>query len=722
MSKILLRSLRVTALRSFAETSSVSFPEAGMTLFRGKNLDSGGSSGSGKSSVLLAIAYLLGHCRFPATQLQSWLTEEPLEVEGVLVDGESEMVVTRGASGLRLVKDGQKVSGSAKNLEAKLTEFVGLTPELLAALTYRGQKQPGLFLSKTDAEKKEFLTELLDLKKFEVQAEETVAKIKVAAGKLMTADGAVSAAQETVNSMRQRLIDAPPKIQDLKKLEEEAASLLTEKSSLETLLSEHNKMLAKHQLEFERGLKFFREEAQAAQEPLEERVHELENTPEEHTDRSAIDAVESDIAAAKGFIEEEKAKFLERQREAQITADGIQTQIQLLTAQIAQKPSIDAQRKKAHDAKLKALAVAACPTCERPWDTTALVEDLAAQIEQFDEALLEIEQARPKAAALVDCYNQVLRPKEPEELLELQRILTQLEQQRQTALQEYAVQRALSGEVLKSRRVAARLALSEAKQAAAQAATDREAAFKESMQPLLGAIDDIKGALSVAASRHTAADSVLRRAKMDNEAEERRVAGVRQYIDDAEKVLSKRISERDQVAAVVKAEEDFQRLIGREGFLGSIFDEVLNEISEETNQLLAQFPNTSRVALYFRSEVTSQKGAISKKITPFVSVNGFDTPLASGLSGGMETAVELAVDLAVAQVVSRRTGTVPGWLVLDESFTGLGPVESEACMEILKVFAQDKLVLVVDHASEFKAMFDQHITVEYAAGKSKVVP
>jgi hypothetical protein len=53
-----------------------------------------------------------------------------------------------------------------------------LPPELLAPLTYRGQKQPGLFLSKTDAEKKEFLTTLLDLGKFEAAVEASQAKVK----------------------------------------------------------------------------------------------------------------------------------------------------------------------------------------------------------------------------------------------------------------------------------------------------------------------------------------------------------------------------------------------------------------------------------------------------------------------------------------------------------------------------------------------------------------
>jgi DNA repair exonuclease SbcCD ATPase subunit len=42
-------------------------------------------------------------------------------------------------------------------------------------------------------------------------------------------------------------------------------------------------------------------------------------------------------------------------------------------------------------------------------------------------------------------------------------------------------------------------------------------------------------------------------------------------------------------------------------------------------------------------------------------------------------------------------------------------------MEILRAFAENKLVLVVDHASEFKSMFTQHVDVEFSNGSSRVV-
>jgi len=68
----------------------------------------------------------------------------------------------------------------------------------------------------------------------------------------------------------------------------------------------------------------------------------------------------------------------------------------------------------------------------------------------------------------------------------------------------------------------------------------------------------------------------------------------------------------------------------------------------------------------------------------------------------MLSAVYLATDLAIIDVVSRRLGVAPGWLVLDESFEGLGPVEKEAYLEVLNNYARNKLVLIIDHGTETK--------------------
>jgi DNA repair exonuclease SbcCD ATPase subunit len=57
---------------------------------------------------------------------------------------------------------------------------------------------------------------------------------------------------------------------------------------------------------------------------------------------------------------------------------------------------------------------------------------------------------------------------------------------------------------------------------------------------------------------------------------------------------------------------------------------------------------------------------------------------------------------------------------LDESFNGQGNVTKEANMEVLREYAQEKLVVVIDHNSEFKEMFTQFIDVVYKDGRSEI--
>jgi DNA repair exonuclease SbcCD ATPase subunit len=176
----------------------------------------------------------------------------------------------------------------------------------------------------------------------------------------------------------------------------------------------------------------------------------------------------------------------------------------------------------------------------------------------------------------------------------------------------------------------------------------------------------------------------------------------------------------DVAESRVHVERDFVEMIGREGFLGSIFDEILGQISDETNTLLASVANTRHCTIQFVSETLTQKGTVKKEIKPVVTINGHEAPLEAGLSGGMLSVVMLATDLALGSVISQRSGVCPGWIILDEVFDGLGAVEKDSAMEILQKYAQDRLVIIIDHTSELKGMFTQVIEVSYSDGDSWV--
>lgn len=168
----------------------------------------------------------------------------------------------------------------------------------------------------------------------------------------------------------------------------------------------------------------------------------------------------------------------------------------------------------------------------------------------------------------------------------------------------------------------------------------------------------------------------------------------------------------------LNAERDFIALMGKQGFLGRIVEEVLTEISDEATKWLGRMANVNRVNIVFTTE--NEKGR--QQIQTWVDVRGNRAKPEAVLSGGQLTSVAQAVDLAVMSVITRRRGgVVPGWLCLDEVFNGQGQVTKDASLEILKEISADRLVMVIDHGTETKESFSRTIDIEFNEGISEVV-
>ncbi len=276
--------------------------------------------------------------------------------------------------------------------------------------------------------------------------------------------------------------------------------------------------------------------------------------------------------------------------------------------------------------------------------------------------------------------------------------------------------------------VAAEQALAAAR-AAAVDAQERAAAESERVDAESRAnTEALDRAYAVVTEKHADAVDVRRQvvaelASLREQAERRKKTeeSWRKRVADAETAVADRRTRLEAARLRLNAELDFVALVGREGFLGAIFDEVLAEVAMETNAILAKVPNVNDVQLEFRSESLTGKGTVKRAITPVVTIGGHEAPLKSGCSGGMLAAVYLATDLAVIDVVSRRLGVSPGWVVLDESFDGLGPVEKEAVLDILQEYAQNKLVLVVDHGTETKEYFRCAVELRFDGERTTVV-
>lgn len=644
---IRLKLLKLRSFRSFVDETTIEFPEKGLVLLQGRN-------GSGKSTLALAIAYAFDFCPYPATALQSWGSDIPMQIELVFeVDGKT-VHLCRGAK-TSLTVDGIKASKSKAAVDEQLRQLVGLDPEWLAALTYRQQQARGTFLSMTDKEKKEALSTLLRLDEIERRADEVKkslprleAQADAARKQLADIDFAIAA------------IPPPPIIDPfvpaaIDAMEREMANSAKLRDTLEKVIANQGAKVAS--LEGELNYK----KATV--------IGELKNFKVAQGTENSAEAIE-----LSGLLTRARQKL-----------DSLRSQSDANFAAWVKNDEFFRRTKPELEAKAKHLKTNRCPTCSQWW------ENAKAQLDLVEANLVDLEtfmarhpaqfEQDPTIAIVENTIRKIIKKQ-----------LT-LESHQKLSVAERQLELEKSLETAQEAVAAARKELANHKDTLSQM-------FREEILKI-GELDQLR-------TQYAA----------DKRAIERNTETRERFQADAEKARS----EFAAYTNTLNQEQDFLALIGREGFLGAIFDEVLAEISDEANKVLLGLPNTSDVTIEFRSENTTAKGTVTREIKPYVTIRGHAVPLRAGCSGGMYLSVEQAVDLALNRVVTRRTGVVPGWIILDECFADQDLPTKEEAMGVLREFARDRLVLVVDHATEMKEAFTQRISMECQEGVSKVVP
>jgi len=614
---IRLKSLTLQNFRSFYDRTTVEFPENGLLLIRGQSADHGDSSGSGKSSLMLAISYALGICPLPGTSLTSWGAEGPMQVSLVLDLGDAgDVTLNRGKTNNVAYADGRVVTG-AKNIEAEIVKLTGLSVEALEAITYRVQGARGTFLSMGDLEKKEFLTGLLGLGVIEKAIEDSeklLADLEASHSERMAS---ITATAEKLTWLRSQT--PPPEVVStvdharLAELEKEMAAFIAKGKFLPT------------------------------PEPSEAR-RKLEQGAE---------VLKAKLATLRAADKEAQTRFEAQQRDAR----NLQAQKRELKNANKQRRLVEV-----------GLQNAKCPTCEQEWHNQEKLHAVQAEIRS--------------ANALIDSL--------PDEGVLEQLVSARFEPNPDIAKWEAT-----------GNKLATEYAALKAKEGA-------EFLAQQQWHLTVGAniereLNDLKDRARSEAFRLKQRDDWMHNHAAD-------IAGL-----EGKQLFAQ--TRADDVLKKANAEKDFLALMGRKGFLGVIFDDVLAEIRQEVNAQLGQLANVSQVTLDFVSESVTKAGTTKKAIQPVFYVNGHESSFVM-LSGGMQTSVELVVDLALMTVVQRRTGALPGWLMLDEAFNGQGTVTKEAVLSALRVYAEGKLIIVVDHSSETKEQFSQVIEVSNQGGRS----
>lgn len=620
-----LSKLSLKNFRSFVD-AEIEFPSSGLVLLKGL-------SGAGKSNVLCGIAFALGYSgEYTKEDLQSYLTEEPMQVVLELNDSESDLIIKIARGKANYISIGQNQITGAKAIAAKIQELLKVSPEVLGSVLFRPQRTNGLFLSKNNVEKLEFLGELLGLSKIETAVE--------------LAQGIIKDYGQQIAVAKKIIEIESPKLQPILKPEG--------LDSLESMM-----------LELSRLTQDDRTSKQNWEKEIQNKVSEIDSnvvvikTVKAQIGKQLDEAFDTTISKAKGFLQELIVSDDKKAKELNLRALNKSRKISELTNTINSKTKEVGVLEKQNEAFRRM----ACNACNQAISSAEAQQKLAANASNIAKLENEILQANAELtetnAIVIDTFTADGRIDQFRELI---------------ASKTSEKQKALLEQTAECDKQLALLSADRAKVIGSKFAPNEE----------FGQLLSKVSALQLQAQ-----------------------------VYEQNQNIQKTIDQQKQIEASLTKkmdlELDFVRLVGRFGFLGTIVSEVLEEIAVETNKMLANIPNVEKVTLGFDIEKNTVKGEPKKAIMPFVTIDGCKSKLSS-LSGGMLSSLELAVDLSIITVVQRRAGIKTGWLAIDEAFDGQG-ASKESTLDLLSQFAHNKLVLVVDHGSEFVEMFSNVIQI-----------
>lgn len=675
-----LKSLKISNVGRFVGSHTIDLTiKSNLIQVDGLNENTGGSSGSGKSTIFNSLDYLLGINNIPSTVLQSRLSDEPMEVEGIFQDGDDEYSIVRGKGlGLSIKKNGiDIVSGNNAMAEEKLDEILNVPRELLGRMIHKKQKEGGFFLGLTPKQTHAFLVDVLDLKKW----------------------------TDKIDDLEKREKEISTRIQLLSVNE---SSTIQAKESFEKTLSD----LVEPKLDWdpsilqilEMNFKRFQSEYLQVSGDLEKELLKIEKieTPKLEWNQQIAKIsleIEQLIAQEKA---EEKIKF-NNLNSLSLKIKSLQDEI---TADLKSSESINKLELKIKDLKAKALEIKSkkCPTCKQDWHNgeqelnliILKIKENMSEIERLNSVLSGVEAKNSALADLKAKFHNIQSEKESPiksqiNTLVLKKATLEAEDKRLMELKMQAYQQNL--DMLKKKE------------------SDIRSKYSEKLETIKFNADESFKILHIKKSEY---DTYLA-SKNNYESTKTSIFNkLEQYNNALLLILKEKTALEKEKLLITNA----CNLI--KSYTMNLFQDMLANISLKATEMLSKIPNMSTATLYFDSLKETKSGTLKEEINAVFTIDGEIGVPVKSMSGGERTAIDLAVDLAVIQVIEERVGKGLDIFILDEPFDGLDSICREQSLELLKANVTNKKVIVVDHSNETKEMISDRILVIRSGQVSRI--
>jgi DNA repair exonuclease SbcCD ATPase subunit len=676
-----LKRLKFENLGRFVGTNTIDFEsKSNFIQIDAENMNTGGSSGGGKSSIFLALEYAMGINDVPSTVLQSRLTKSPLFVEIELEKNNETFTISRHRTeGLSINGPGVSVSGSTKEAEDTLDRILGIPRSLLRPMFHKRQGEGGFFLSKTPKQSHDFLMECLGMNLIEQKISKAEARLKALEQSLSVKTPELSSYTSSLESTESFISSMQPPKCDV---DEDVLLRLIDK------------------------INFFKAQKEQVVGELSTKLSSLGSAPsfsyqEDPRLAEVIRSQESEINLL-------TQKLMEAHNHSAhlISTIKVDENHVSIHQQAIQKKSLIQKDLEDIGRQISEALTKICPTCKQGLGSDQVSHSIASPLVEKGqkkkselEAIIIMEEKLPIISAAIEKNKEILSHTE-----NLKNELSQTLQKAKDNLSLY----------LKAREEAKNGALSHYRTVTEAFEKDKRD-LNDHYAPIISSIESQMEAYNQAfykgQANLKAFQESVKKYEEQKQLAESRLTGLREGILKLQNEtldISKEISLASGSVKLLKS------------YANQLFQESLAIVAETATRILSRIPNMSTGTITFDAYKETKAGGLKEEVVAILSIDDEINVPVKSMSGGERAAIDLAVDLAVIEMIENRTGNGLDLFVLDEPFDGFDAICRENCLEVLKNHASDRKIVIVDHSTETKEMVRDKILVVREGQTSRI--
>jgi len=679
-----LKELKWSGIGRFVDEQTINFDSLGnLVQVDGKNNNTGGSSGAGKSTIFHALDYLFGVSDIPNTVLKCRYSDEPMSVKGTFDYDGLPLVVTRSKK-LSIELDGKVTTGSSKITEEELDRILAIPRDLFRKMLHKRQKEGGFFLQMTPKDINDFLTDCLGLGEFKKSLEKLDLKVKELADRKVTLIGEL----ESVNSALKATVEASALLGEAPKREVDRQAILAFKDQSERAQADFVAIQTTHRLEME---------------TLELARPELDNKA---FDKTAIGLCDKELAEVRRA--QAQAHLGERDRVAKVS-DRISLRKADLSKFNYEIQTAERVRGEASKVALeiKKIRESLCPTCEQTWATDSARQTEASLLDKivgFKEQIRLGEVAKESAAlAEIDIEAWKLEAKSifPEGLLDLER------KEKELVLQ-ISQEKAKETDYINAQHHTNKTKLNQFTEVQKLLANKQSSVQSE----YHGISTQARWLLDVAAGKLRTQEESLKRYEQSVASLKAQEASYRDRSDKLTLLVR-------EISVDLAIAEELKR--GVKSYLSCSFDEALETIGDGATKLIRNIPNMANATVQLSGTKETQDGKVKEEVNCVIHMDGEENVDMRSLCGGERTSLDLAIDLSVIDLIENKANKGINIFVLDEPFTGHDSECVEMVLEVLKNTNTNKKLVIVDHNPIVKEHISDRLLVTRDGLTSSVV-